>query len=227
MTKECQCFHRCAMMMVLGEMVVLSRIFFFVENIIYTIPYIFLLFIFWMIYVQITKSMHCHSILYVFSACSSSFELDQQQPRQQRSGIPFLRIFPCMSAWLEKEKRDYPRKILLWRKIDGMEWTTSFKAMSCMYVHYTRHCIYLYLSFFFADIEVKNLRDSFRYNLCTFIHFYYAHLLSAPSPRNGRQHRHHLRLLASPKAEIRVSFYVNHHEMCNTWSRYWENATYS
>lgn len=137
----------------------------------------------------------------------------------------FYVFFPaCPHDW--KRKRGII-PVKFWRKIDGMEWTTSFKAMSCMYVHYTRHCIYLYLSFFFADIEVKNLRDSFRYHLCTFIHFYYAHLLSAPTPRNGRQHRHHLRLLASPKAEIRVSFYVNHHEMCNTWSRYWANATYS
>jgi len=111
-----------------------------------------------------------------------------------------------------------------------MEWTTSFKAMLCTYYIYTLHFISVYLSFsFFADIEVKNLRDSFQYHLCTFIHFYYAHLLSAPSPRNGRQHRHHLRLLTSPKAEkyVSVSFSVNHHEMCNTWSRYWANATYS
>jgi len=44
--------------------------------------------------------MHCHSILYVFSACSSSFELDQQQ----RSGILLLRIFSLHVRMIGKGK---------------------------------------------------------------------------------------------------------------------------
>jgi hypothetical protein len=233
MTKECQCFHRVCDDDGVGRNGSVVPYIFFVENIIYTIHH--------SIYISIVHLLNdlrssnkinalpfylvCFlGLLFIFWAWSATATVAAQR-------YSFLRIFfSCMSAWLEKEKRDYPRKILLWRKIDGMEWTTSFKAMPWIYIniHRIAYTSTFPLRFFFADIEVKNLRDSFWYHLCTFINFYYAHLRSAPSPRNGRQHCHHLRLLAFllKLKYVSVSFSVNHHEMCNTWTRYWANATY-